>query len=197
MWAWARRWRTRGARLWCDDPAAPKDGRLVDRTRCRIGRHGEHLSVLEYCRRSGAPERSSGRAPSASIVRSVFVTRRVALCWRRPHDHRRNRRDFGAGYLDRDRHRPERIPDRKAFRVVASALPTHTDFRRQATKKSAAVCGASRVAGALRMAAVTIQRSKSALGAAYRRIARHKSAAVAVFAVARKSLSIACWHILV
>jgi transposase len=46
--------------------------------------------------------------------------------------------------------------------------------------------GASRVAGALRMAAVTAHRSKTALGAAYRRVARHKGAAVAVFAVARK-----------
>jgi len=34
--------------------------------------------------------------------------------------------------------------------------------------------GASRVAGALRMAAVTVRRSKTALGAAYRKVARHK-----------------------
>jgi transposase len=53
-------------------------------------------------------------------------------------------------------------------------------------KKRRNSMGASRVAGALRMAAVTLQRSKTALGAAYRRIARHKSGAVAVFAVARK-----------
>lgn len=46
--------------------------------------------------------------------------------------------------------------------------------------------GASRVAAALRMAAVSIQRSKTALGAAYRRTARHKGAAVAVFSIARK-----------
>jgi transposase len=46
--------------------------------------------------------------------------------------------------------------------------------------------GASRVAGALRMAAVTVRRSKTALGAAYRKVARHKGAAVAVFATARK-----------
>ena len=46
--------------------------------------------------------------------------------------------------------------------------------------------GASRVAAALRMAAVAVQRSKTALGAAYRRIARHRGAAIAVFAVARK-----------
>jgi transposase len=46
--------------------------------------------------------------------------------------------------------------------------------------------GANRVAIALRMAASALRRSKTALGAAYRRIARHKGAAVAVFAMARK-----------
>jgi len=37
----------------------------------------------------------------------------------------------------------------------------------------------------LRMAATSLQRSKTALGAAFRRIARHKGGAVAVFATAR------------
>lgn len=46
--------------------------------------------------------------------------------------------------------------------------------------------GASRVGGVLRLAALSLQRSPSALGATYRRIARRKSGAVAVFAVARK-----------
>jgi transposase len=46
--------------------------------------------------------------------------------------------------------------------------------------------GANRIAGALRMAASSLQRTKTALGAAYRRIARHKGATVAVFAIARK-----------
>lgn len=46
--------------------------------------------------------------------------------------------------------------------------------------------GASRVAAALRMAAVSTQRSKNALGAAFRRVARHKGAAVAVVSTARK-----------
>jgi len=45
--------------------------------------------------------------------------------------------------------------------------------------------GANRIAGVLRMAATTVQRSKTALGASFRRIARHKGAAVAVFATAR------------
>jgi len=46
--------------------------------------------------------------------------------------------------------------------------------------------GASRVGAILRLAAVAVQRTPSAVGATYRRISRRKSAAVAVFAVARK-----------
>lgn len=46
--------------------------------------------------------------------------------------------------------------------------------------------GANRIAGVLRMAATSLQRSKSALGASFRRIARHKGGAVAVFATARQ-----------
>jgi transposase len=45
--------------------------------------------------------------------------------------------------------------------------------------------GANRIAGVLRMAATSLQRSKTAVGAAFRRIARHKGGAVAVFAIAR------------
>lgn len=46
--------------------------------------------------------------------------------------------------------------------------------------------GASRVAEALRMAASALKFSKTALGAAYRRVARTKGAGVAVFATARQ-----------
>lgn len=46
--------------------------------------------------------------------------------------------------------------------------------------------GANRIAGILRMAATSLERSKTALGAAFRRIARHKGGAVAVFATARQ-----------
>jgi len=53
-------------------------------------------------------------------------------------------------------------------------------------KKKKNGLGANRVAAALRMAATTVQRSKTALGAAYRRISRHKGAGVAVFATARQ-----------
>lgn len=46
--------------------------------------------------------------------------------------------------------------------------------------------GANRVAGILRVAATSLHRSQTALGAYYRRTARHKGAAVAIFALARK-----------
>lgn len=46
--------------------------------------------------------------------------------------------------------------------------------------------GASRVGGVLRMAALTLARSKTALGAEYRRISRRRGATVAIRAMARK-----------
>ena len=46
--------------------------------------------------------------------------------------------------------------------------------------------GANRISGALRMAACALQRSKTALGASFRRVARHKGASVAVFDTARR-----------
>lgn len=46
--------------------------------------------------------------------------------------------------------------------------------------------GATRVAGVLRMAALALRSSQTALGAYQRRIARRKGAAVAIFATARK-----------
>jgi len=46
--------------------------------------------------------------------------------------------------------------------------------------------GATRVAGVLRMAALSLARSRTALGAYFRRIARRKDGSVAVFATARK-----------
>lgn len=53
-------------------------------------------------------------------------------------------------------------------------------------KKRRNALGANRVAAVLRMGAVSLQRSKTALGATFRRIARRKDGAVAVFAMARK-----------
>ena len=56
----------------------------------------------------------------------------------------------------------------------------------KALKKNRNGFGATRVANALRMAALSLRKSKSASGAYYRRIARRKDARVAVFATARK-----------
>ncbi|NKB23424.1 MAG: IS110 family transposase [Kiritimatiellae bacterium] len=53
-------------------------------------------------------------------------------------------------------------------------------------KKPPRGTGSNRVAGILRMAAVSLSRSHSSLGAEYRRVARRRSGAVAVFALARK-----------
>src|SRR4029078_3607518 len=53
-------------------------------------------------------------------------------------------------------------------------------------KKRRNALGANRIANTLRMAASSLHPSKTALGAAFRRIARHKGAAVAVFATARR-----------
>lgn len=63
--------------------------------------------------------------------------------------------------------------------------PTAISGGKQLKKRRNAL-GATRVANVLRTAATTVQRSHTALGAAYRRIARHKGAAVACFATARK-----------
>ena len=55
-----------------------------------------------------------------------------------------------------------------------------------AGKKRGNGLGATRIAGVLRMAAVSLQRSKTALGAELRRKARHRGMKVAIFATARK-----------
>lgn len=53
-------------------------------------------------------------------------------------------------------------------------------------KKKRNALGANRVAGILRMAATSLVRSKTALGAYCRRVARRKDGATAIFATARK-----------
>ena len=56
--------------------------------------------------------------------------------------------------------------------------------KKVSSKSKASTC--TRVATALRMAALTLRHSKTALGAFYRRVAWRKGASVAVFATARK-----------
>jgi len=53
-------------------------------------------------------------------------------------------------------------------------------------KKRPNTLGSNRIGGVLRMGALGLARSKTALGAAWRRTARHKGGAVAVFATARR-----------
>ena len=53
-------------------------------------------------------------------------------------------------------------------------------------KKKRNGMGATRIANALRMAALSLKRSKTALGAYFRRIARRKDYSTAIFATARK-----------
>ena len=53
-------------------------------------------------------------------------------------------------------------------------------------RKKSGGLGSNRVAAALRMAAVALRRSQSALGGAFRRFSRRKAYPVAVFATARK-----------
>lgn len=59
-------------------------------------------------------------------------------------------------------------------------------------RKKSGGLGPIRVAAALRMGAVAVQRSHSALGASFRRISRLKGYRVAVFATARKLAQLVC-----
>lgn len=54
------------------------------------------------------------------------------------------------------------------------------------SKKQRKGTGANRITAVLRMAATSLSRSKTALGAYFRRVAHHKDGSVAVFATARK-----------
>ena len=80
----------------------------------------------------------------------------------------------------------ESFPSEKHF-VSWLRLSPKTSFSagRPLPKKNKGT-GATRIAGVLRMAAVSLQHSPSALGAYYRKIARTKGASTAVFATARK-----------
>ncbi len=78
------------------------------------------------------------------------------------------------------------FPDEKHFVSWLRLSPRVAISGGKPIRKRRNSMGANRVSGVLRLAAVSLQRSKSALGAAFRRKARHKSGAVAVFAIARK-----------
>jgi transposase len=79
------------------------------------------------------------------------------------------------------------FPDEKQFVshvLLAPHRPTSGD--KPVKKKKRRGSASTRVAAALRMAALSLRHSQTALGAYYRQIARHKGGDVAVFATARK-----------
>jgi transposase len=83
------------------------------------------------------------------------------------------------------------FPDEHHFVAWLRLCPRAATSGGKPVKKRRNAMGANRIANALRMAAVSVHRSKTALGAAYRRIARVKGAAVAVFATARRLAQLA------
>jgi transposase len=76
-----------------------------------------------------------------------------------------------------------KFPTEKHFSAYVSLAPK---LAIRPVRKKPRGSGPSRIGTALRMAAVSLRNSKTALGAEYRRIARRKGAGVAVFAMARK-----------
>ena len=79
-----------------------------------------------------------------------------------------------------------RFPSEKNFVSWLRLSPRHAITGGKQIKSRDKSMGASRIASSLRMAALSLSKSKTALGAYYRKIARHKGASVAVFATARK-----------
>jgi transposase len=80
-----------------------------------------------------------------------------------------------------------RFPSEKQF-VSHLTLAPHQPMSggQVVRKKKSRVSASTRVAAALRMAAVSLRHSETALGAYYRQVARRLGADVAVFATARK-----------
>lgn len=79
-----------------------------------------------------------------------------------------------------------RFPTEKQFLSHATLVPRVPKSGGKPVKKKKGHNASTRVAAALRMAALTLRHSDTALGAAYRNLARRLGADVAVFATARK-----------
>jgi transposase len=80
-----------------------------------------------------------------------------------------------------------RFPGEKQFTSHVLLAPNQPTSGGKPVKKRKRRCSASsRVAAVLRMAALSLRHSQTALGAYYRQIARHKGEDVAIFATARK-----------
>ena len=78
------------------------------------------------------------------------------------------------------------FPTEKHFVSWLRLSPNRAISGGKVLKKKRNAASATRVANVLRMAACSLQRSQTALGAQFRRLARRKGYAVAVFATARK-----------
>lgn len=78
------------------------------------------------------------------------------------------------------------FPDEKHFISWLRLSPQTATSAGKPVRQRRHGTGATRVAGVLRMAALALTHSQTALGAAYRRVARRKGGAVALFATARK-----------
>jgi hypothetical protein len=78
------------------------------------------------------------------------------------------------------------FPSEKHFTSWLRLAPNRAVSGGKVLKKKRNATGATRIANALRMCACCLQRSNTALGAQFRRIARRKGYSVAVFAMARK-----------
>lgn len=78
------------------------------------------------------------------------------------------------------------FPSEKHFVAWLRLAPRLAISGGRPVKKKPNGLGANRVAGVLRLAAMSLSRSRSALGAEYRRTAARKGAKVAIFATARR-----------
>src|SRR3984957_16812128 len=79
-----------------------------------------------------------------------------------------------------------RFPTEKQFVSHVTLAPHRPTSGGKPVKKKKRNSASTRVAAALRMAALSLRHSDTALGAYYRNIARRKKGDVAVFATARK-----------
>lgn len=78
------------------------------------------------------------------------------------------------------------FPSEKKFVSWLRLSPRHSISGGKPLKNKKNSMGSTRIAGVLRMAALSLKASKTALGAYYRKISRRKGASIAIFATARK-----------
>ncbi len=83
-----------------------------------------------------------------------------------------------------------RFPNEKHFIPHTTLAPRVPKSGNKPIRKKKRTSASTRVAAALRMAALSVRHSQTALGAYYRSISRRKGADVAVFATARKLASL-------